>query len=149
MPILPHRLARVRVVPDGPDLWVTFVFDTPVAYRAERYSEPTVHENPFPSDDPRHALAAEILDLLDGSTPERQRRRRPWHPGILAQYGARWCARERWRAATHGRLRLDEAAELPAERRNRLRREARERGAQADAHRDTARSPGGEPTRTA
>jgi hypothetical protein len=126
VPILPHRYERVRVVPDGPDLWVNFVFDTPVAYRAERYGEPTVHENPFPPDDPRHALTAELLDRLDGSTPGRQRRRRPWHPGILADYGERWLARARWRAETHGRLRLDEAAALPAGRRNRLRREARE-----------------------
>jgi hypothetical protein len=125
MPLIPHRIASIELAPGQLQIRVHFLYDTPVAVR--RNDGFFVHENPFPPDDPRHALTAEVLDILDESTPDRRKRRLPWHPDLIARYQAQHAEQARRTAETNAWLRpaLEEAMESPSERRNRLRREAR------------------------
>jgi hypothetical protein len=72
-----------------------------------------VYENPFPADDPRHALTGELLDILTHEEPGWTGGRAPWRPDLVerirAQHAAAAPAQAQFQALIAARLR-DHAA---------------------------------------
>jgi hypothetical protein len=60
-----------------------------------------VYENPFPADDPRHALTGELLDILTHEEPGWTGGRAPWRPDLVEHIRAGHAADAPARAALH------------------------------------------------
>ncbi len=91
MPILPYRVERLALEPDGAPLVVYRIHDASVAVRLSGGLF-VAYENPFTADDPRHELTGELLDLLTHEEPGWTGGRAPWRPDIVERIRAQHAA---------------------------------------------------------